>query len=411
MLDQGLDVTSRKLTKRVVESIQATGQDLIVWDTELPGFGVRVRPSGRRTYLLKYRVGGGRTGTLRKPSIGTHGQITCDEARAIAKSWLAEVAKGGDPGGDRKARRQAATITELCEQYLRDYAEGHKRPSSIAEDRRLIEQRLKPSLGQVRVPDLSRTEVNRFHQALRSTPYEANRSLALLSKMMNLAEVWSFRPDGSNPCRHVKRFPEKKRERFLTSAELARLGDALAAAEKSLTESVATISAIRLLILTGCRLSEVLTLKWAFVDFENARLQLPESKTGEKTVYLCAPALEVLNALGSGEPDTWVLPGLRAGTHFKSLHGPWRRIRATAGLGDVRLHDLRHSFASVGAGAGLSLPIIGRMLGHTQAATTQRYAHLAADPVRQATEQVGATIAAAMSGSNAEVVELSRKRK
>jgi integrase len=229
--------------------------------------------------------------------------------------------------------------------------------------------------------------------------------------MMNLAEVWSFRPDGSNPCRHVKRFPEKKRERFLTSAELARLGDALAAAEKSLTESVATISAIRLLILTGCRLSEVLTLKWAFVDFENARLQLPESKTGEKTVYLCAPALEVLNALGPGEPDTWVLPGLRAGTHFKSLHGPWRRIRATAGLGDVRLHDLRHSFASVGAGAGLSLPIIGRMLGHTQAATTQRYAHLAADPVRQATEQVGATIAAAMSGSNAEVVELSRKRK
>ncbi len=404
-------MASRKLTKRVVESIKAPDRDVIVWDTELLGFGVRVRPSGRRTYVLKYRVGGGRSGTARKPSIGIHGNITCDEARGIAKSWLAEVAKGGDPGGDRKARRQAATITELCEQYLRDYAEGHKRASSIAEDRRLIEQRLKPSLGQVRVPDLSRTEVNRFHQALRSTPYEANRSLALLSKMMNLAEVWGFRPDGSNPCRHVKRFPEKKRERFLTSAELARLGDTLAAVENLQTESIAAIAAIRLLILTGCRLSEILTLRWAFVDFENTCLQLPESKTGEKTVYLSAPALEVLNALGPGEPDTWVLPGLRTGTHFKSLHGPWRRICARSGLDNVRLHDLRHSFASVGAGAGLSLPMIGKMLGHTQAATTQRYAHLAADPVRQATEQVGATIAAAMSGSNAEVVELSRKRK
>ncbi len=157
-------------------------------------------------------------------------------------------------------------------------------------------------------------------------------------------------------------------------------------------------------------MSEILTLKWAFVDFENARLRLPESKTGEKTVYLSAPALEVLNALGPSKPDAWVLPGLKPGTHFRKLHGPWHRIRASANLRDVRLHDLRHSFASVGAGAGLSLPMIGKMLGHTQAATTQRYAHLAADPVKQAAEQVGATIAAAMKGKSANVVELSRWR-
>ncbi len=399
-----------RLTKRLVESTKASRTDVVVWDTELAGFGCRVRPSGRRTYFLKYRVGGGRGGTLRKPSIGVHGTITCDEARTIAKAWLAEVAKGGDPGADRMVRRRAPSISDLCDRYLKEHAEAHKRPSSVAEDRRLVERRIRPGLGHIKVTDVSRADVGRLHQSLRKTPYEANRALAVLSKALNLAETWGLRPDGSNPCRHVKRFPEKGRERFLSFEEFARLGEALAEAEESGTESPRAIAAIRLLLFTGARLSEVLSLKWRYVSFENGWLRLPESKTGSKTIYLNAPALEVLDKLGPGDPNAWVFQGAKLNRPLRNLDG-WYRIRAAADLADVRLHDLRHSFASVGAGAGLSLPLIGKMLGHSQAATTSRYAHLAVDPVQQAVEQVGATIAAALTGDKAEVVELSKAKR
>jgi integrase len=242
---------------------------------------------------------------------------------------------------------------------------------------------------------------------MRRTPGAANRTLALLSKIFNLAEKWGLRSDGSNPCRHVEKNPERKIERYLTAGEFARLGEALVEAERTRTEMPSVIAAIRLLAFTGCRLSEILTLRWDWIDRERGCLNLPDSKTGRKTVYLGAPALEVLTQIGREPGNPHVITGRNPGTHLVNLSKPWYRIRATAGLDGLRIHDLRHSFASFGAGAGLSLPMIGKMLGHTQAQTTLRYAHLSADPLKRAVDTVTSDIAAAMNGEGARVVEIS----
>ena len=231
----------------------------------------------------------------------------------------------------------------------------------------------------------------------------------MLSKLFNLAEKWGYRPDGSNPCRHVDRYPEHKQERFLSTEELGRLGTALEQAEQARAEMPGVLAAIRLLAFTGCRLSEILTLKWGHVDFERTCLRLPESKSGAKVVRLSPPALAVLQGIERHNDAPYVITGREPGKHLINLRKPWHRIRERAGLHDVRLHDLRHSFASVGAAGGLSLPMIGALLGHTQAATTQRYSHLADDPLRQANDMIGERIAAAMERKTAEVVSFPRQ--
>ena len=225
--------------------------------------------------------------------------------------------------------------------------------------------------------------------------------------MMILAESWGYRPDASNPTRHINRFAESKRERFLSEDELGRLGAVLARAEREGTESKAAIAAIRLLAVTGCRRGEILSLEWSHVDFENACLRLAQSKTGPKIVYLAPAALEVLQGIERQDRNPYVIVGREPGTYLANLSKPWGRVRKLAGLDGVRLHDLRHGFAAVGAAGGLSLPVLGKLLGHTQPATTARYAHLVGDPLRKAAAQVGGQIAAAMLGQKADVVELS----
>lgn len=230
-----------------------------------------------------------------------------------------------------------------------------------------------------------------------------------MSRMMNKAEKWGLRPLGSNPCRHIDKNSEVARERYLSADELARLGDILVEAEHTATELPGTIAAVRLLVLTGCRMSEILTLQWPHVDFAAACLRLPDSKTGAKIVHLNAPALAVLVAVDRAEGSPWVIAGGKPGAHLVNLEKPWRRIRTKAGIPDVRLHDLRHSFASVAVGLGEGLPMIGKLLGHTQAQTTARYAHLAADPVKAATERVGAALAGMLGGGRAaEIVPLAK---
>lgn len=383
----------QKLTKRAVEGLQREEKEFIVWDTEIPGFGVRVRPSGRRVYILKYRT---KKGTPRKPAIGRHGSITAEQARSIARTWLAEVHKGGDPAAETEAGRNAPSLSEFAERYMKQHAEVKKRPLSVAADERNLRNHILPKFGRKKLIDINRQDIIRFHHSLKDKPGAANRCVALLSKMFNLAEKWGLRPDGSNPCRHVEKYKERRMERFLSNDELARLGEVLAEVECTGTELPSAIAAIRLLLFTGCRRSEVLTLKWEHVDFERHCLRLPESKTGAKTVYLSPPALEVLTGMERQEGNPYVIRGAKPGSHLVNLTKPWHRIRAKAGLDDVRIHDLRHSFASVAVAGGLSLPLIGALLGHTQPQTTARYAHLAADPLRQATELVGRRIAAAM---------------
>ena len=414
-----------KLTKKLVDGLKPQTREYMAWDSGIKGFGVRVWPekkSGadagkcRKVYLLKYRVGGGRGGTIRKPAIGVHGTITCTKAREIAEDWAGRVAEGGDPGQDRQDQREAPTVNELCEHYIEEYAERHKGKRSVEEDRRNIKLHIKPALGRKKVTTATGDDVRQLYRSMRDKPIGANRVLALLRMMFNLIETdtlgkkWKLRPVGSNPCRSItkiEKYPERSRERFLSADEWEGLADAL----KETEEPANVVVAIRLLIFTGCRLSEILTLKWEHVDLENARLCLPESKTGAKVVYLNAPALEVLAGIKPPENNPYVIVGRKPGSHLTDLQKPWRRIRQMARLDTLRLHDLRHSFASTGASAGLSLPIIGAMLGHAQINTTERYAHLSADPVRQASEAIGATIAAAMEGKKAEVVKISHHKR
>jgi integrase len=389
-----------KLTKRMVDAIRPGEAESFVWDDEPPGFGLRVLPSGRRSYLIQYRA----KGRTRRLVLGPHGVLTPELARDKAIRLLADVRGGADPSAERKAERTRPTVAELAKRYLSEHAEPKKKPSSAASDRRLLDKKILPALGHVRVADVTRAEVTRLHHQLRKVPIEANRMLALLSKMMNLAERWGLRPDGSNPCRHVERYRERKVERFLSPAELARLGEALADMERERSETASVVAAVRLLAFTGARRGEILRLRWEHVDLAAACLRLPDSKTGAKTIRLNAPARQVL--AGLEHRSEWVLP-TADGREPVSLSQPWGRIRTRAKLDDVRIHDLRHAFASIGVSAGAALYVIGGLLGHTQAATTQRYAHLSDDPLRAASEVIGARLAAAMAGGDgAEVIPL-----
>ncbi len=379
------------LTKRSVDAVRPDPKrDVYAWDDELPGFGVRVKPSGVKTYFVQYRNASARS---RRVTIGRHGVLAPDEARKLARVRLGSVAWGDDPAQEALIRRGGATVSELCDRFLREHAEPKKRPSSVKTDRRIIEKNIKPMLGALRVEDVRRVDIGNLHHTLRETPTQANRVVTVLSKMFNLAERWGLRADYTNPCRHLDRFREVARERFMSAAELAKLGDALAFLERERVEPPEAIAAIRLLILTGARRSEILCLRWPFIDFERRLLRLPDSKTGAKTIPLNAPALEVLSKL---KPRSdWVLPTAEGSTPV-SLSKPWGRIREHAGLLDLRVHDLRHSFASVLATEGTSLLVIGRILGHKVPATTARYAHLSDDPVRAAAELAGQRITAAM---------------
>ncbi|MFH0809204.1 MAG: site-specific integrase [Pseudomonadota bacterium] len=393
-----------KLTKRLIDSLEPVKKDTVLWDAELPGFGLRLWPSGRRVFVVQYRNAQGRT---RKVTLGRYGILAPEEARRLAKQILVDVQKGKDPAEQRDADREAPTVAELAERFMAEHAETRQKPRSISENRRFLEQFILPALGGQRVDAVTRADLAKLHHTMRDTPYQANHVRALLSAMFNLAERWGLRPDGSNPVRHVEKFKEYKRERFLSSEELARLGQTLAEAEREGKESPGVIHALRLLTLTGCRRSEILTLKWEHVDFEHGLLRLPDSKTGAKTIPLAAPALEMLATIPRLMGNPHVILGHKTGAHLVNLNGPWQRLRTKAALPEVRIHDLRHSFASVGAAAGLGLPIIGKLLGHTQAQTTHRYAHLATDPLKAAADVIAGKIAEAMK-AKPKVVNLKR---
>lgn len=375
-----------KLTVKSVEAVKPGSADVILWDSELAGFGCKVTPKGKRTYFLYYRT---KDGQQRRPAIGAHGPLKPEAARTIAKRWLEEVAQGRDPSLSRTQDRAAPTVKELCGRYLAEHAETRKKATSVRNDRRLIDTHVIPALGPKKVAAVTRADIAALHHSLRSTPYEANRMLAMMSKMLSLAERWGLRPDGSNPARNIDRYREEKRERYLSSAELARLWRVLHSEAATAKASQSAIAAIKLLMLTGRRLNEVLGLRWAWIDLDSKTLRLPDTKSGSLLVPVSDAAVTILLELkAAGRDDVFVIAGQRNGAPLVNLQKPWRALRALAGLEDVRIHDLRHTYASVGAGLGMSLPLLGRLLGHTQAATTSRYAHLAQDPVRIAASAI-----------------------
>lgn len=419
-----------RITKRAVDALKVTGARYVVWDADVSGFGVRVGATGGKTYVLKYRIGGGRSARVRWGVIGQHGALTPDQAREIAQRWAADVASGGDPAGDRLEKRKGPTVAELLGEYLENHVAAKNKARTGKDVDRIVHKIISPALGRLKVADVTNADVARFHAGMSRTPYQANRARSVLSKAFNLAETWGYRDRNTNPCADVEKYPEKARERFLSPAEFATLGDVLIRAERgeplpfvkggqprTLVVSKWAVAAIRLLIFTGARAySEILAMRWEWIDWQAGRADLPDSKTGKKPVMLPPPALEVLRGLE--QPASGKGYVIRGGhthddpeTPLVNLKDSWSAIRAAAGMPELRPHDLRHSFASVMVSGGAGLPLIGALLGHRDVKTTARYAHLATDPLKAAADQVGDVLASRLKGGEggATIISLPRK--
>jgi integrase len=396
-----------KLTKRFVDQVEPRAADVTHWDDELHGFGLRIWPSGRKVYVVMTRV----KGRLRKVTIGPHGPITPERARMKAHQIISEAKAGNDPVKELDQTRKSPTMKELGERFLKEHVAVRCKPSTQYEYKRSVELFINPKLGTRKISDIERKDIAEFHHNLRLIPYQANRTLGVLSKLFNLAEVWGLRPDHSNPCLHVKKYPEQKRERFLSPEEYAALGKALQEIEADGSETKSAINAVRLLMLTGCRLGEIMTLKWDYVDIKAREFRLPDSKTGAKIVHFGKTVANVLKNIERIDGNPWVVTGRKEGARLTDLQHPWRRIRARAALPELRIHDLRHSYASGALALGEGLPMIGKLLGHTQVQTTARYAHLANDPIKAAAGKVSDFIGNVAMGTTRVTPKTARSRK
>ena len=393
-----------KLTKKAVDSASVGPKDRLLWDTEVKGFGLKITPLGRRIYVLQTRF----RGRLRRFTIGVHGSPwTPDLAREEALRLLGSLVRDIDPLEEERAANNDITVAALCQLYLADGAAG-KKPSTIALDRSRIERHVKPLIGHKRVRELTRADLERFmidvargktaadqrtrmrgRSIVRGGKGSATRVMGMLGAILQFAVRRGYRTD--NPARGIRRYPDKRLERFLSSEELTRLAIAFSDAEH-LGINPFALTAIRMLALTGARKGEILGLQWAWIDFERSCLRLPDSKTGAKVVPLGSAATEVLRSVPRTNGNPYVIQGSQNNGHFVGLQKVWKKIREDAGLPKLRLHDLRHHFISTGASSGESLYILGKVAGHKQASTTQRYAHLADDPIRLVAERISSSI-------------------
>ena len=377
------------LSNRAVGKL-AVEKDTVYWDRDLTGFGVRVYPTGSKVYVAQARGPKG----PKRVAVGRHGVINADEARKRAAYIIARVKAGEEAIPKPLKPAGGPTVAELCARYLTEYVAVRCKPGAAALYRSVIGRHVLPALGRAPLAALSRARVAEFHENLYETPGVANMALRVLSAMYEQAARWGMVPEGCNPCRSIMKYPERRRERFLTDSEFTRLGEALDEMEARGGASASAVAAIRLLALTGCRRSEILGLRREDVALEAGELNLPDSKTGARVIPLPLQAVELLAGLLDAHDGPWVIPGRKPGTRLANVDAAWRAIRERAGLHDVRLHDLRHSFASRALALGESLPVIGKLLGHSRLETTARYAHLARDTAQEAAERVAASIAA-----------------
>jgi integrase len=409
-------VATQKLTKKVIDGLAARNRLYAVYDSTLPGFGCRVAPSGTRSWIVEFRpYGGGRGVAKKRITLGAVSVLTPEQAREAAGDILARVRLGQDVPHDRAARRSVPTIAELVEKFMLEEVRPTRKPRTAVLYEMYFRVHVLPALDDKRAREITAADVAKLHRKIGAkAPVTANRVLALISGLFSWAARIGEVPGDLKPARGITRYREQGRERFLSSDELARLGDALREAEtlgvpwivdesrptskhvpkgnRRTKVSPFATAALRLLLLTGCRLREILNLRWEEFDREKGMLFLPDSKTGRKPVILSGIAVAVLESIPHA--GDYVVSGKHPDRARRDLKRPWEAIRQRAGLGSMRLHDLRHSFGAIGAGSNLGLPVIGKLLGHKRAETTSRYAHIAADPLKIAADAIASKLAA-----------------
>ena len=379
----------KSISKRTVEALPA-GKDTVFWDSELAGFGVRVHASGSKVYVVQTRGPGG----PKRVTVGRHGVISADQARQRAAVIIARIKAGEEPVPALLTEATGPTVAELAERYLCEHVAVRCKPSTEAAYRHIVVKHILPALGAMPVAAVGRAEVTELHYRLRDRPFMGNMAITTLSQMISRGSAWGLVPEGGNPCRFVVKYRERRRERFLTGEEFRRLGRVLDGLEAAGDVPAHAAAALRLLMLTGCRRNEILTLRWEDVHLEVRELRLRDAKTGPRAVLLSVAAAKVLAELPRIPGNPWVIAGRGPGARLWNTNKHWHRVRACAELDDVRLHDLRHSFASRALALGESLPMIGKLLGHSQIQTTARYAHLARDSVQVSAARVAASIGA-----------------
>ena len=381
----------KTISRRTVEALKVE-KDTVFWDSELPGFGERVHPSGRKFYIAQTR---GRGKAAKPVTVGRHRVITPEEPRRRAALIVARIKAGDGSVPEPMAARLAygPTVGDLARMYLEEQVAVRCKPSTAENYRLNVAKHIVPALARTPALAVDHRQVTELHHGLRQTPFMANRVVDTLSRIYNAAKDRGLIPEASNPCRLVMNFRERARERFLIDEEFRRLGRVLAEAETCKGVSVYAVAAIRLL-LTGCRKGEILKLRWSEVDLEAQELRLPDSKTGTRTISLSPEAVQVLATIPRVDGNLYVIAGRIKGKGMRNLNDPWDIICERAGLEDMRIHDVRHSFASRALALGETLPVIGKLLGHTQIQTTARYAHLARDSIQTAAARTTGSIGA-----------------
>jgi integrase len=397
-----------RLTKSVVDALVQEAKDYVVWDRDLKGFGLKVTPTGKKIYFAYYRT---LSGQQRKPAIGKHGKVTAEEARQIAKRWIAASIAGQDISGERQEARAAPLVRELAEKYLAEYAACFKKPRSYQSDKSNLANHVLPLIGTKKVAEVTRADIEAVKTAIREGktamrrrakyrgrsvtiggPGAANRTISLLSKMMGCAVDWGMRSD--NPALRIKKYPERRKDRFLDSDEICRLVRAFRTAEEQGTETAHVIACLRLLLFTGLRLGEVRDMQWGDLDLNRGTLRIHDSKTGARTVPLNSQATSLLLKHQITKNGPYVIQSA-TGAGRPALGKPWQRIRKLAGIDDsANIHCLRHTFASWAVMGGLSLAQTGALLGHKSSQTTLRYADHLTEAVREYSQRTANLIAA-----------------
>lgn len=382
-----------KLTETRIRGLEPRPKQYIVFDDSLPGFGVRIGATGAKSYVIRYRVGGGRNGRQRRMVLAKCEMLSLESARNQARALLNDVRNGGDPIGQKMDFRNAPICKDLFGRFMDEHVIPRRAEKTSREYQLLIENHLVPAIGKLKVRDVDQTDIEALHRQLKPTPFLANRVVAVASKAFALAENWKLRDANSNPCRSIERYKEESRDRYFTVDEMGRIGSTLSDLEASGTgHNPGSILAIRLAALLGLRIGEVLSIEWENLDFETGTLTLPKTKTGRRVLKLPSAALAVLTT--APKISRFAIPGknLEQPLNYKTVHKVWAKVRDLANVKNARIHDLRHTFATMAAASGAEAHVVRDLIGHKTMQMANLYVGRMNEPVFAAREKVAGQI-------------------